>query len=120
MAVADDLDFRLVRDRLEVWVEDAAFGVEGLAVAVAGGGGGVEAVGELILGFGGARGLVLEDHNIGFVECVADQGEVIVCEVALLVCCFELLSRFQGTYSRGYRSTECSLRSCRILYSTTT
>ena len=43
-AVADDLYFGLVRDGLQIWVEDAAFCVEGFAVAVALGGG-VEAVG---------------------------------------------------------------------------
>lgn len=50
-AVAEDLDFGLVRDGFQVGVQDAAFGVEGLAVAVAGGGG-VEAVGQFVLGFG--------------------------------------------------------------------
>ena len=44
VAIADDLDFGLVGDGFEVWVQDAAFGVESLAVAVAGGGG-VKAVG---------------------------------------------------------------------------
>jgi len=33
-AVADDLDLRLVRDCLEVGVQDGAFGVQGLAMAV--------------------------------------------------------------------------------------
>ena len=77
-AVADDLDFGLVGDGLEVWVQDAAFGVEGLAVAVADGGG-IEAVREVVLGFGGAGGLVFEDDDVLFVEGVADEGEVIVC-----------------------------------------
>ena len=49
-AVADDLHFGLVRDGFQVRVQDAAFGVEGLTVAVAGGGG-VEAVGQFVLGF---------------------------------------------------------------------
>lgn len=40
-----------MRDGFQVWVQDAAFGVEGLAVAVAGGGG-VESVGQFVLGFG--------------------------------------------------------------------
>ena len=50
VAVADDLDFRLVGDGFEVWMQDAALGVESLAVAVAGGGG-VKAVGQFVLGF---------------------------------------------------------------------
>ena len=36
---------------LQIWMQYTAFGIEGLAVAVANGGG-VEAVGQLILGFG--------------------------------------------------------------------
>ena len=44
VAIADDLDFGLVGDGFEVWVQDAAFGVQSLAVAVAGGGG-IKAVG---------------------------------------------------------------------------
>ena len=50
VAVADDLHFGLVGDGFEVRVQDAAFGVEGLAVAVASCGG-VKAVGEFVLGF---------------------------------------------------------------------
>ena len=44
VAVADDLHFGLVGDGFKVWVQDAAFGVKGLAVAVANCGG-VKAVG---------------------------------------------------------------------------
>lgn len=44
VTVADDLNFGLVGDGFEVWVQDAALGVESLAVAIAGGGG-VKAVG---------------------------------------------------------------------------
>lgn len=50
VAVADDLDFGLVGDGFEIWVQDAAFGVESFAVAVAGGGG-IKAVGQVELGF---------------------------------------------------------------------
>ena len=83
-AVADDLHFGLVRDGLEIRVQDAAFGVEGLAVAVADGGW-VEAMGQVELGFGGAGGLVLEDDYVGFVECVADDGEVMVCDASVSI-----------------------------------
>jgi hypothetical protein len=41
--VADDLDFGLVGDCFEVRVQDRAFGIEGLAVPVAAGGGVKEA-----------------------------------------------------------------------------
>ena len=50
-AVPDDLDFGLVWYSLDIWVQDAALGVEGLAMAVTDGGG-VEAVGQFVLGFG--------------------------------------------------------------------
>lgn len=60
-AVADDLNLRLVGDRLEVRVQDGALGIEGLAVAVGALGGRVEALGELVLGLGGGVGLVLDD-----------------------------------------------------------
>jgi len=49
--VADNLDFRLVGYGFQVWVEDAPFGVEGFAVAVTGRAG-IEALGQLVLGFG--------------------------------------------------------------------
>ena len=51
-AVADDLDLRLVRDRLEIRVQDGALGVERLAVAVRGLGGRVEALRQLVLRLG--------------------------------------------------------------------
>ena len=47
-AVADHLDFGLVGDGFEVWVENGSFGVDGFAMAV-GLGGGVEASSELCL-----------------------------------------------------------------------
>ena len=52
-AVADYLDLLLMRDCFEVWVQDGFFGASELfAVAVACGGG-IEALIELVLGFGG-------------------------------------------------------------------
>ena len=50
-AVADDLHFGLVGNSLQIWVKDAAFGIKGLAVAVADGGG-VKTVGQFVLRFG--------------------------------------------------------------------
>lgn len=81
-AVANDLHFGLVRYGLEIRVQDAAFGIESLAVAVADGGG-VEAVGQFCLGFGRAGSLILEDDYVGFIECVADDGEVMVCNAVV-------------------------------------
>lgn len=65
-------------DGLEVGVEDAALGVEGLAVAV-GGGGGVEALGEFELGLWRDVGLVLEDDHLVGEEGGADHVKVGVC-----------------------------------------
>lgn len=67
-SVADDLHFRLVRDGFQIWVQDAAFCVEGFAVAVALGGG-VETVGQFVLGFGGEALLVFEEDDLVLVEC---------------------------------------------------
>lgn len=69
-AVADDLDLRLVRHSFQIWVEDAAFGVEGLAVPVLRGGG-VEALGEFVLGFWGEMVLVFHDHDEMFMQGIA-------------------------------------------------
>ena len=55
-----DLHLGLVRDCLQVWMEDAAFSIEGFAMAVSLGGG-VEALRELILGLGGYTSLAFED-----------------------------------------------------------
>lgn len=37
MSMSDDLDLRLVRDGLQIWMQDAPLAVEGLAVSVGGG-----------------------------------------------------------------------------------
>lgn len=76
-AIADDLDFGLVRYSLQVWVKDAAFGVESSAMAVAGSGG-VEALGQFVLGFGGQPGLIFDDDDVVSVERVADEIEVVI------------------------------------------
>lgn len=77
VAVADDLDLGLVGDGLEVRVEDGAgFGGEGGGAVAVGGGEGVEAVGEFVLGARGDVGLVLEDEDLVLEEGGADDGEV--------------------------------------------
>lgn len=83
-AVADDLHFRLVRYGFQIRVQDAAFGIECLAVAVADGGG-VEPVGQFCLGFGRAGSLILEDDDVRFIESVADDGEVMVCDATVSI-----------------------------------
>ena len=44
---------------------------------------------------------------MGFIECVADDGEVVVCDAS--VSTVEANVEVQDTYLGGYRSTECSL-----------
>lgn len=75
-AVADDLDLGLVGDGLEVWVEDGALGIEGLAVAVGALGERVEALREFVLGAG--RDVVLrgDDDDLVGEDGGAKDGEV--------------------------------------------
>lgn len=49
-------------DSFEVWMENATFGIEGLAVSVVGAAW-IESLGEFVLGFGGGMALVFEDEN---------------------------------------------------------
>lgn len=65
-------------DCFEIRVEDAGLYVESLAVAVALGGG-VESVGEFILGFRGATRLILQDHNLILIKGTSDEVEVVIC-----------------------------------------
>ncbi len=104
-AVANNLHFGLVWYGFKIGVQDAAFSIEGLAVAVAHGRG-VEAVGYFVLGLGRARS-VLEDDYVGFIECIPDDGEVVVCDVSVSTVGADITDR--DTYLGGYRSTECSL-----------
>jgi hypothetical protein len=67
----------LVRDGLQVGVEDAAFGVDRLAVAIVVGFR-VEAPGEFVLGLWGDFALVFEHHDVVVIQCVADGGELFV------------------------------------------
>ena len=76
-AVADDLNLGLVRDGLEVRVEDGPLGVEGYAVAI-GGRRGIEPVGELELRLGRGVELVLEDYHLVGEEGGADHVKVSV------------------------------------------
>lgn len=61
-AVADDLDLRLMRDRLEVRVQDTFFGVERLAVTVAACCR-VKSLRQLILSLGRAISLIFENDD---------------------------------------------------------
>jgi hypothetical protein len=74
-AVADDLDLRLMRDCLEVGMQDGTLGVQSLAMAVAGRSR-VEEVGEAELGSRGDVALALEEQDLVREEGSADRLEV--------------------------------------------
>ena len=103
-AVANDLNLGLVRDRLKVRVQNAALGVEGLAVAVRGGGR-VEATGQLELCLWRQALLVLEDNNLVRVECLLDDCKVGIYddEDSLIVCSMADDKLQQELTRGGYR-----------------
>jgi len=78
--IPNDLNLWLMRNRLEVGMEDGSLSIESLAVAVAVGGG-VESLGEFVLSFGGETLLVLQDDDVRIVQGVADDLEVCFREV---------------------------------------
>lgn len=78
-AVADDLDLGLMRDRLEVRVEDGPLGVQRLAVAVRARGLGVESLGDLVLRPGGDVALVPEDEDLVGEQGLTDDVKVGIC-----------------------------------------
>lgn len=82
--VPDHLDLRLVRNSLQIRVQDGLFGVESFAVAVAGYGW-VEHAREFILGFGREVLLAFEQQDLVGVESAPDGVEVCLVEV-LEVC----------------------------------
>ena len=105
VAVADDLNFRLVWDGLQIRVQDAAFGVEGFAMPVTLGLW-VKTPGELILGLWRAIGLAFEDDYLALIQSIVDKGEVRICIVVNSgVPMFYKMTSLPG----GYRSTECSI-----------
>jgi len=63
-AIADDLDLRLVRVRLQIWVEYGSLTVDRLDVSV-GGCGGIEALCDMELSLWGYVRSVLEDLDSG-------------------------------------------------------
>lgn len=71
VTVTNDLDLRLVRDGLEIRVQNGAFGVEGLAVAIAGRRW-VKEAGDFVLGFWCEGLLVLEEDDLVLVESFLD------------------------------------------------
>jgi len=81
-AIANDLHLWLVWDRLQVWVQDAALSIEGLAVAVACGFG-IKALGKLELGLGRDMSLVLEDDYLMSEESISDHIELGIIEVTV-------------------------------------
>ena len=73
--IANDLDLRLVRNGLQVRVQDATLGIESLSMAI-GVGLGIEALSELELRLGRDMSLVLEDKNLIVEESITDHIKV--------------------------------------------
>ena len=65
-----------MRDGLEIGVQDGAFGVEGLAVAIRAGGGWVKALSELVLSLGRSMRLAFEDQDLVLEQCVVNDRKV--------------------------------------------
>lgn len=75
--ITDDLNLRLVRNGLQIRMEDAGLRVGRRGtMAVGGCGGGIEALGKLILSVGGGMSLVLQDEDLVSVESFLKDGEV--------------------------------------------
>lgn len=64
--VPDDLHFWLMRDGLQIWVQNASLGIKGFAVSISLCLG-IESLGKLILSSRGATRLALEDDYLGLV-----------------------------------------------------
>ena len=77
-AIADDLDLRLVRDRLQIWVEYGSLTVDRLAVSV-GGCRGIEALCDMELRLWSYVRLVLEDQDLMMEQGIADDVKVGIC-----------------------------------------
>lgn len=79
-AISNDLDLGLMRDGLEIRVEDRALCVNGLSMAIRARSFRIEALGNIILGLGGKMVLVLEDENLVGEECFTDYVKVGICK----------------------------------------
>ncbi len=77
-SVPDDLHLGLVRDGLQIRVQDAPFRIDRLAVPVGGAGRGIKALRQLELGLRRDVSLVLEHEHLVREQGVADHGEIIV------------------------------------------
>jgi hypothetical protein len=69
-----------VRNGFEIGMKDGSLGIKSFAMTIAVGDR-VEATSQLVLSLWGDTSLILDDYNVGFVESLADDCEVIVSEV---------------------------------------
>jgi hypothetical protein len=76
--VANDLDLRLVRNGLQVRVQNGTLGVQSLPMAVRGSGG-IKAVGEMELGLGSDMALVGKVENLVLEQGLSDDIKVGIC-----------------------------------------
>jgi hypothetical protein len=84
-AIANDLDLGLMRDRLEVWVENGSLGVQRLAVTIRARSFGIKSLGDLILSLGREVALVLEDKDLVGEQGLTDDVKVGICTMLVPV-----------------------------------
>lgn len=106
-AVTDDLHLGLMRDGLQVWMEDGLLrGWNGIAVAVRSGAG-IEAVGQEVLSAWCEVGLGFEDQDLVGKESVTDYGVRFVEEVTdftgILPCSQVIISQVIDCHVMSYQ-----------------
>lgn len=77
-AVADDLNLGLMRNRLQVGMQDGTFRVQSLSVAVRAGSFGVKSLGNVVLCVWGGMSLVLEHQDLMFEERIPYDAKVVI------------------------------------------
>ncbi|CAG9936837.1 unnamed protein product [Clonostachys rosea f. rosea IK726] len=78
-AVSNDLDLGLMRNRLQIRVQDRAFCIQSLAVAIVGSGFRVKSLGEAVLGLGRDVRLVPDDENLMSEQSITKDIKVGIC-----------------------------------------
>jgi hypothetical protein len=78
-AVSNDLDLGLMRNRLQIRVQDRAFCIQSLAVAIVGSGFRVKSLGEAVLGLGRDVRLIPDDENLMPEQSITKDIKVGIC-----------------------------------------
>ena len=80
--VANDLNLRLMRDRLQVRMQDGAFRIQSLSVAVRAASLGVKPLGNLELCFWGRMSLVLKHKNLMLKKRISYKTKVVISKLS--------------------------------------